>query len=327
MTYPSQPGQSPYGVPTQGGNQYGQYPAYGQQGGFGPQGPQPPKKSKTGLWVGLSIAVVAVVAFVITAFVAPGFLLSDDDDSDKSDNSAGGESQSQTSDPSAIAQQISQALSSGDTATLTGLACPDASSMVQQAIQMAGQFGQVTMNGQPQVSGNQAIAQGTAAVNGKTYPVSATLVQQGGKWCWQDADIEVQGAGGMDNAPTDMSYPGESPGVSSDDTSGTNGDVGATGGSPADSETFVNVIHTLLNSGDMESLEKLACPAYSDSVTSVLEEALSTGDTYELDEVETITTDVGALGTFVGSKGELSVSGRPEGGSFCIYHASYFPAS
>src|SRR5699024_12165884 len=52
-------------------------------GGMPPGGmpPQPPKKSNTGLWVSLgSVGVLAVVALLITGFVAPGFFLSDDDD-------------------------------------------------------------------------------------------------------------------------------------------------------------------------------------------------------------------------------------------------------
>ena len=140
MTYPPQPGQPPYGqqpgdpygqqpggqygTPPSGGfpqqgEQYpgGQYPQgfpqdpYGQQGGFGSQ---PPKKSKTGLWIGLGIGVVAVVAFVITAFVAPGFLLSDDDDDSTSANSGGNSSGAQ-----ALAEKVHNGLIADDTATLT----------------------------------------------------------------------------------------------------------------------------------------------------------------------------------------------------------------
>jgi peptidyl-prolyl cis-trans isomerase B (cyclophilin B) len=67
MNYPQQPGQ-PY--PPQ--QQYGQYPQQ-QYPGY----PQPPKKGN-GLLIGLLAgggALLLVVVFVITAFVAPGFLL------------------------------------------------------------------------------------------------------------------------------------------------------------------------------------------------------------------------------------------------------------
>ncbi len=58
------------------------------------------KKSKTGLWVGLGIGVVTVVAFVITAFVAPGFLLSDDEENSASDNGGNGGDDSMSGAPS-----------------------------------------------------------------------------------------------------------------------------------------------------------------------------------------------------------------------------------
>lgn len=99
MTYPPQPGQ-PYGQDPQG-QQPGGYPQqpYPQQGGWdggaqqqqawdpnnpaytqgfgGP--PAPPPKSKTGLIIGIVIGVVVLIAFGVTGFVAPGFLLSKDD--------------------------------------------------------------------------------------------------------------------------------------------------------------------------------------------------------------------------------------------------------
>src|SRR5690606_6236701 len=106
------------GFPQQGG-QYpgGQYPQgfpqdpYGQQGGFGSQ---PPKKSKTGLWIGLGIGVVAVVAFVITAFVAPGFLLSDDEENSASDNGGGNGGDGGGGGAQARAEKIRDGLASGD---------------------------------------------------------------------------------------------------------------------------------------------------------------------------------------------------------------------
>jgi hypothetical protein len=108
MTYPPQPGQ-PYGQDPQG-QQPGGYPQqpypqqggwdagaqqqgwsqtqqYPQQGGWDPnhpgytQGfggpPAPPNKSNTGLIIGVVISVVVLIAFGVTGFVAPGFLLSE----------------------------------------------------------------------------------------------------------------------------------------------------------------------------------------------------------------------------------------------------------
>jgi peptidyl-prolyl cis-trans isomerase B (cyclophilin B) len=71
MTYPPQPGQSGGFPPPP--DQYGQQPYYP---GYG--GQAPPPKGKTGLWIGLGVAVGMVVALGITGFVAPGFFLDKD---------------------------------------------------------------------------------------------------------------------------------------------------------------------------------------------------------------------------------------------------------
>ena len=73
--YPQQPYQGTQQFPQQGWDQ-AQYPG-------GPGG-EPPKSNKTGLWIGIAVAVVLVAALAITGFVAPGFFLS----KDKSDNQA-----------------------------------------------------------------------------------------------------------------------------------------------------------------------------------------------------------------------------------------------
>ncbi|HWD02189.1 MAG TPA: hypothetical protein VG674_07020 [Amycolatopsis sp.] len=75
------PGTQPYGQPYQ--QQYPGTQQYPQQGWDPNQppyggGPQPPKNNKTGLWIGIAVAVVVVVALGITGFVAPGFFLSKD---------------------------------------------------------------------------------------------------------------------------------------------------------------------------------------------------------------------------------------------------------
>lgn len=82
------PQQNPYGQPQDPGsggfqqqNPYGQQPQYGgygqqQQQGYGGYGqmPQPEKKkSNTGLWIGVVVAVLVVAAVGVLGFVTPGF--------------------------------------------------------------------------------------------------------------------------------------------------------------------------------------------------------------------------------------------------------------
>ncbi|MGY6657427.1 Twin-arginine translocation protein TatA [Amycolatopsis sp. TRM77291] len=74
--------------PQQGWDPTQQYPQQPQQGwdpnnqgyqqGFGGP-PAPPPKSKTGLIIGIVIGLVVLIAFGVTGFVAPGFLLSKDE--------------------------------------------------------------------------------------------------------------------------------------------------------------------------------------------------------------------------------------------------------
>lgn len=316
--YGQQPG-TPYGGPASGGfpQQGGQYPQtqgypqnqYGQQGGWGPQ---EPKKSKTGLWIGISAAAVAVVAFLVTGLLAPGFLLGDDDESGGTGNSPGGSQGNAAGDPAAIAQQVSTGLSSGDTTMLNGLACSNATEMVHEAIGMAGQLGQVTMSGQPQVSGNQAVAQGTASVGGQNYPVSATFAQENGKWCWQDASLETQSSGGLGTTPTGMSSPTGEP--------GTGDDTGSAGS--GDSAAFLDGVGAALNAGDVDALNQMLCAEASDSTKAAIAEAAATGATFQTEDVTT--TEVTANATFVGPDGELMVLGDNLDGPFCIFNAMYF---
>ena len=98
--YPQQGGWDQTQQYAQGGQQQGwdQTQQYPQQGGWDPnaqqqgwdpnnpgypQGyggpPAPPPKSKTGLIIGIVIGLVVLIAFGVTGFVAPGFLLSKDD--------------------------------------------------------------------------------------------------------------------------------------------------------------------------------------------------------------------------------------------------------
>ncbi|KZB85163.1 hypothetical protein [Amycolatopsis regifaucium] len=91
------PNQQYQQQPQQGWDQTQQYPQQPQQGwdpnaqqqgwdpnnpGY-PQGyggpPAPPPKSKTGLIIGIVIGVVVLIAFGVTGFVAPGFLLGKDE--------------------------------------------------------------------------------------------------------------------------------------------------------------------------------------------------------------------------------------------------------
>ncbi|OQO90534.1 hypothetical protein B1813_13310 [Saccharomonospora piscinae] len=353
MTYPQQPGQPPYGqqpggpygappsggFPQQGGQypqsgQYAQYPQGGpyagapgypqqypynaQQGGYG-QPPQPPKKNRTGLWIGLGAGAVAVVAFLVTGLLAPGFLLGDDEDSDGSasggDDTTGQQTGGQGNDPSALAQQISAALTSGDTATLQGLTCAGATEMVVGAVQQAGTLGQVAMTGQPQVSGQQATTEGTATVDGSEYAVTATFAQENGNWCWQDVQLGAQtpGAGGTSDLPGVPNESGAPTGT---------GDEGTTGDGGGDAQTFLDEFGAALEAGDEGALTGMLCEGASEDAKQSVEQALAADDSYTAEDVTA--SDSLAEATFIGSKGELIVLADNFDGHFCAYGAIYY---
>lgn len=74
--YPQQPQQGAWDPNAQQQGWDPNNPGY-QQGYGGP--PAPPSKSKTGLIIGIVIGVVVLIAFGVTGFVAPGFLLGKDE--------------------------------------------------------------------------------------------------------------------------------------------------------------------------------------------------------------------------------------------------------
>lgn len=184
-----QPGQpQPGGWPQQGMPQGGyQQQWYPQQGG--PYGPPPQKR--TGLIVGLSLGGVAILAtFFITAFAAPGFLLSDG--------------------PEDVADNYAQAVSSHDLEGLKQYICP--SSDLEKSIGKVGSSEHernytttFTITGDAVESGSRARVpmRGTIELGGRTVTSEGHLVleDQDG-WCVTEIDAEsADGSGGAD-APT-----------------------------------------------------------------------------------------------------------------------------
>lgn len=143
--YPQQPdpyaqyGQPPQFQPPYGQTPYGQ-PPQAQPGAYG--GPQPPPSGKTGLVAVLSVGgglVLALTIFLVTGFLAPGFLV-DESESDTvasdsgsgSGSTAGSDSGSATtgttvdkSDSSSVARAFVASLNNGNAAGGRKLMCSD----------------------------------------------------------------------------------------------------------------------------------------------------------------------------------------------------------
>jgi hypothetical protein len=170
--YPQQPQypgqQQPY--PGQFPGQQPQYPGYSQ--GFGGP-PAPPRKSKNGLWAGIAGVVVLLIAFGITGFLAPGFLVSKD--------------QGPTAD--GAAKTLVNALNKQDTAALNSLKCGDAGQNVGLAIIEVNKVKAVTLDGAlTRVSDTEYTADLAVTTSGKPSPYLSTFANESGKWCWKDID-------------------------------------------------------------------------------------------------------------------------------------------
>ncbi|WP_370945517.1 hypothetical protein AB5J62_41445 [Amycolatopsis sp. cg5] len=179
MTYPpqqgppygQQPGQFGQGQPYQGQPYQGQqqYPPQQPYPGHGYPPPGPPKK-KTGLIVGISAGVVALLALGITGFVAPGFFLGDDTSTDA------------TGSPADAASSFVNALAGHHQEAVSALYCADAEAKTRQyGVDIVNKKFGVTLDAPP--AGDTAAL--TVDNAGKKFMFDAKLANQGGKWCVQ----------------------------------------------------------------------------------------------------------------------------------------------
>ncbi|UKD52944.1 hypothetical protein L3Q65_34325 [Amycolatopsis sp. FU40] len=195
--------QQPYGgtqqFPQQGWDQ-GQYPG-------GPGG-EPPKNNKTGLWIGIAVAVVVVVALGITGFVAPGFFLSKDDKgttqaqppapapsqsseaplpSDSSSPSTDSSEDPGSSGASGEAKQVIDdflaKLNAKDAAGATAMACQGTESMSKRSIDE-------TTSGDPQLTLSKVTAGSattsariTGKLSGKDASGTMVIMNRSGGYC------------------------------------------------------------------------------------------------------------------------------------------------
>ena len=318
MTYPPQPGQPDYGqqpggygqqpggYPQSGGfPQYGQQPGYGQPGytqpypaydqggggggGYPPTGqypgygaPPPGGGGKKGLWIGITVAVVVILAAVgITGFVAPGFFLSDDKVT-----------------PDATAASLVNALAKHDKNTLRGFVCADAEKEVSSKIDdvddvTSAKLVNVVTNG------NLATANVAVSTDDGSGTAIATLSLQNENWCWQKVELK-QDSGGTRSKSRSSTRPSSrtsSPTSSSSSSSG--GDV-----YKGTIDSFVSKI----NSGDGAGATALVCTANVSELQSNISEATSGG--------ASITADVSGYGAVGFGDVEGTIGGKRLSGGF-----------
>jgi hypothetical protein len=300
-----QPGQPPYGQPYPGYDPSGGgggFPPPGQFGGYGT--PPPGGGGKKGLWIGLSVGLVVILAALgITGFWKPGFFLSG---SSSTTNAASG--------PQNIAQQVVDGINQHDKAKLSALKCQDSGSEVQTIIDNVTQLSNAKLSG---VQSGGTTASATVTVMNTNLHQNVTgylkLADETGKWCWQGTTDSPGGSSGSSSAPSSSAQPGAGSGGS---------------GSDADYRSVVQNFLDKINGGDASGAMTLVCPSSVSDVQSDVTQAAGPGTNL------TIKSLSGASGISLGSLSG-TVGGEPitvgtigtdksDSGSLCIDLFSVF---
>lgn len=310
-----QPPQTPTGGYPQQAGQYGGYdptaqypqPQYGgfpggQYGGYGP--PPPPKKN-----TGMIVAVVAIVVLLlgglgITGFVAPGFFLSDD-----KNNAGGGSTPTSTKDDGAdkFIDELVQAADAQDASALRDLACSDAKSDVNEAIDDIDQISAAKLKDTKEEGKDKVTATLDVTVDGDHADYELTVVKDGKDWCWDD----IKGASGGGDLPTEPSDPADP----SDDPP-------ATGGGSGEGEQFVQDFLDQVNGGDAAGAKTKLCP---DSTSQKdIDNAVQGKANLQMDpakmESQSEYIGVDLKGTLNGAPTSAArTSAFVEGGGWCIF--------
>jgi hypothetical protein len=319
--YQQQPGGQQYGGydPNAQYPQTSQYPQgsqYPQYGGFpggqyGGGGYPPPEKKNTGMIV----AVVAIVVLLlgglgITGFVAPGFFLSDDKSNAGGNTDGGTSSTNSGSGADAFIDELVQATDAKDTDKLKDLACDDAESNVQSAIDDIDQISGAKLTDTKEVSDSEVTAILDVTVDGSASSYDATVVKNGSDWCWND--IARSGGGGL---PTeDSSEPPTEPSIP--------GGGGGGGGGSGEGQQFVQGFLDAVNGGDAAGAKSKLC---SDSTSQGdIDDAVQGKASLQMD-----TSGIEAQDEYVGVDLKGTLNGAPtsaartsaflEDGGWCIF--------
>ncbi|MBN6035891.1 hypothetical protein [Amycolatopsis sp. 195334CR] len=296
-----QPGYDQYGQQQQqypGYDQYGQqqqgydpnqYQGYPQQGGYGTP---PPKKGKAGLWIGLTIGVVVLVALGITGFVAPGFFLGDDKEG-----------------PEGTTNAIVAALNTQDKAAIEGLICGDADKQVKN---VPGELDELSaarlVSGPTKKSDTEytATVEVTLKSGGETGQFDGTLVQSGDKWCWKG--VTGNTSSGSSSSKPSASKPSSGP-KSSSKPSSSPGGSGKT-----DGKAVIDEFISKVNSGDKSGALSMACSSTASLLETTVGYAIDGQGSYTVASAPPDETLVSA--DITGTESGRSVSGSVSATNF-----------
>lgn len=305
--FPQQPPQSggwqqqggyplgdPYGQGAQGGWQQGD--AYAQAGGYG--GPPTPPGSKKGLWVGLGVggvALLAVGALLFTGFVAPGFFLSD---------------------PRAVVESLVQAVSDSDAEAAKSTLCPSSGGADEIDAEDIDEFkkesiGLKILGDAKEISGAEAHV--PVEVNaGSITQTGDIVVKDEDGWC-----VSSFKSSGVSGIPS-TEVPGSS-GMPSYSAPPATGTTGVSGSATAAAQLFLDKVNAKDVSGALSS----ACSSSQDLLRGMLDSMVADGVDARLKGTPTDSTSmvfIDVEGTRKGNPatGSISVSSTDNGATWCV---------
>ena len=183
MTYPQQPygGQDPHAGQS----------GYGGYGGYGAPPPPPQKKNTAAIVAVIAVVVVVLAAVGITGFVAPGFFLSDSENTPVGGPSTKPTSTSSSEKPSSDGAEdalaaVVDGLDSQDEDALKEVACVGAEAIVGEAIDDAQNVTGAELTDTEEVSDDEVVGTVEVSVDDQTGDFEVTVVADGNDWCWQD---------------------------------------------------------------------------------------------------------------------------------------------
>ncbi|GAB2978806.1 hypothetical protein LWP59_39525 [Amycolatopsis acidiphila] len=314
--FPQQPGQPQYGQqPGYGQQPYGQpgytqpYP-YDQSGGGGqpPYGQYPPGMygapppggggSKKGLWIGLTVGLVVILAALgITGFWKPGFFV-------------GGSG----SGPNPVAQSIVDGLNKHDKVALKSLVCANAESDVNEAIDEVNDVSNAKLTS-VQANGDKATVVVAVTASGTNGTATGGLEKQNDKWCWHDLSLKSSSGSSTRSPSTSSRSRSSSPTSSS-----------GSGSSDAYNVTAQNFL-TKVNGRDSAGAMALVCQADTGDIQPNVSKATSQGSqlTADMSGIDGI-----GLGDLKGTIGGEQISGgfistdEVDGGQACIDNFDFY---
>lgn len=316
------PGTPGYGQPQPGYEQYGQqpgytqpYPAYDATGGGGqyPPGMYPPGMyppggggSKKGLWIGLTVAVVVILAALgITGFWKPGFFV----------GGSGGDG------PEAVANSIVDGLNKHDKAALKATVCANAESDVNDAIDSVEDVANAKLTS-VQTNGDKATVVVAVTASGTTGTATGGLQKQNDKWCWHDLSLRSSGSGGSSRSSSPSSSRRSSSSLPTSSSSSSSGS-GSSDSYNVVAQNFLSKV----NGGDASGAMALVCQADVSDIQPNVQQAASGGAQLSADMSG---IDGIGLGDLKGSIGGKPISGgfistdEIDGGNACIDNFDFY---